>query len=242
LSKTASLQELRLAFDDRKYIEVLRHKDIADSTMKILLAFVFMWIISAAASAQTSESKDNPDTIRISEDIELPQPPEAPEPFSQVEKAFIQSAYAGNLEEVKVLVAKGVDVDLRDQKKRTPLILAAHNGHTPIVEFLLDSGADVNAEDGDDKTALLYASKRSFNETVALLLEKGADVNAQSRKKGVTALMLAAVAGNEELVRMLLAHGADADIKDVFGRTAKILSEKKGNSTVVEMLPDPPAP
>jgi ankyrin repeat protein len=208
--------------------------------MKILLAFVFVWAFSAPVFAQTSESKETPDTINVSGDIELPQAPEVPESFSQLDKAFIQSAYKGNLEEVKVLVAKGADVNLQDQKKRTPLILAAYNGHTEVVEFLIGKGADVNAGDSDRQTALLYASKRSFNETAALLLEKGADVNAQSRKKGITALMIAAVADNEELVRMLLDHGADADFKDIFGRTAKDLAGKKGNSAMVDILSDLP--
>ena len=72
-------------------------------------------------------------------------------------------------------------------------------------------------------------------------MQNGADVNAQSKKKGITALMLAAVAGNEELVRMLLDHGADASLTDIFGRTAKILAERKGNSDMVDLLSKPPA-
>jgi ankyrin repeat protein len=87
----------------------------------------------------------------------------------------------------------------------------------------------------------MYACKRSFNETAAFLLKNGADVNVQSKKKGITALMLASVSGDVELLRMLLEHGADANLTDTFGRTAKILAQKKGNSAVVDLLPDPPA-
>jgi len=88
----------------------------------------------------------------------------------------------------------------------------------------------------------MYTCKRSFDETAAFLLKNGAEVNVQSRKKGVTALMIAAVAGNVELVRMLLDRGADATLTDIFGNTAKILAEKKGNVAVVDLLSDPPAP
>ena len=209
--------------------------------MKYLLALiVLLSAFGSSVLAQPPESKETPDTMKFPDPDELAEPPEAPKTFSQVDKAFIQGAYDGNLEEVRVLVDKGVDVNLRDQKKRTPLILAAYNGHTPVVDFLVGKGADVNARDGDGQTALMYASKRSFNETAALLLDKGAEVNTQSKKRGINALMLAAVAGNEELVRMLLDHGADADLKDIFGRTAKILAEKKGNSAVVDLLTDRP--
>jgi hypothetical protein len=37
-------------------------------------------------------------------------------------------------------------------------------------------------------------------------------------------------------------YGADANLTDIFGRTAKVLARKKGNSAVVDLLPDPPAP
>ena len=210
--------------------------------MKTFLAVaLLLWAFNAPLFAQDSESKETPDTVRIDDQIELPEEPEMPESFSQAEQAFLQSAYAGRLEEVQVLVDKGVDVNLRDQKKRTPLILAAYNGHTPVVEFLVGEGADVNAGDGDHQTALMYASKRSFNETAELLLEKGAEVNTQSKKRGINALMLAAVADNAKLVQMLLDHGADTGLKDIFGRTAKDLAEKKGNSAMAELLSGPPA-
>lgn len=209
--------------------------------MKFILAFIVLLLaFGSPMFAQPPESKETPDTLKFPDPDELPAAPEAPKTFSQMDKAFIQSAYDGKLEDVQVLVDKGVDVNLRDQKKRTPLILAAYNGHTPVVDFLVGKGADVNARDSDGQTALMYASKRSFNGTAALLLEKGADVDTQSKKRGINALMLAAVAGNEDLVRMLLDHGADTNLKDIFGRTAKILAEKKGNSAVVDLLSDRP--
>jgi ankyrin repeat protein len=209
--------------------------------MKMLLTpLLLVSMFSAPLSAQDQEQKETPDTIKLTEPDFVPATTEVSETLSQNDKALIQSAWDGKLADVEVFVAKGANVNLHDKKKRTPLIFAASNGHTPVVEFLLAKGAEVNATDSDDKTALLYASKRSFSETVALLLEKGADVNAQSRKKGITALMLAAVAGDEELVRMLLDHGADASLTDIFGRTAKVLAEKKGNSSVVDMLSELP--
>ena len=211
--------------------------------MKILLTIVtLLWALNAPVFAQTPEPKQTPDAITIpAPPAQDPEPTEAPKPLSQTDNALIQSAYDGKLAEVEILVAKGAAVNLQDKKKRTPLILAASNGHTPVVEFLLSKGADINARDSGGQTALLYACKRSFNETAAFLLKNGAEVNVQSKKKGVTALMLAAVSGNVELVRMLLEHGADANLTDIFGRTAKFLAQKKGNSAVVDLLPDPPA-
>lgn len=221
-------------------------KDIAvlcyHSTMKILsLSVTLLWAVSVPVFAVASEPKETPDSIEAYESAEFPEPVEAPGPLSQRDKNLVQSAYGGNLEEVEVLVAKGADVNVRDQKKRTPLIFAASNGHTSIVEFLFSKGADINARDSGGQTALLYASKRSFNETAAFLLENGAEVNVQSKKRGITPLMLAAGWGNLELVRMLLDHGADANLTDIFGKTAKSLAQERGNSDVIDLLPDPPA-
>ena len=205
--------------------------------MKILLTFVtLIWAFSAPLFAQT------PDVITDAGPAQVPEPTEAPKPLSQRDNALIQSAYDGTLAEVEIQIAKGAAVNLQDKKKRTPLILAASNGHTSVVEFLFSKGAEINAKDSDGQTALMYASKRSFNETAAFLLKNGAEVNVQSKKKGITALMLAAGWGNVELVHMLLEHGADANLTDTFGRTAKVLAQIKGNSAVVDLLPDPPAP
>lgn len=210
-------------------------------TMKIYLTYVtLLMAFNVPLYAQASEPKETPDVIEIPESTQFPEPIEAPGPLSQQDKKLIQNAYNGKLAEVENLVAKGANVNLQDQKKRTPLIFAATNGHTSVVKFLIESGADVNAKDSGGQTALLYACKRSFNEIAAFLLENGAEVNVQSKKKGITALMLAAVWDNVELVQLLLEHGADPQLTDTFGRTAKLLAQKKGNSAVVDLLPDPP--
>ena len=206
-----------------------------NSAMKILLTFVtLLWAFGAPLFAQT------PDVIEPPEPAQTPEPTETPKPLSQRDNALIQSAYDGDLAMVEILVAKGTAVNLQGPKKRTPTILAASNGHTSVVEFLFSKGADINVRDSGGQTALMYATKRSFNETAAFLLKNGAEVDVQSKKKGFTALMLAAGLGNVELVQLLLEHGADPNLRDIFGVTAKGIAQDRAISAVVDLLPDPP--
>lgn len=218
---------------------------------KLLVLASLLGVLSPTLTAQDSDPGETPEPIQNSEkqtpdvvpdpgQTELPKPDEASQPLSSKEKALLQSAYDGKLSDVEALVSKVSSVDVAAAKKRTPLMLAASNGHTSVVEFLHGKGANINAQDSEGKTALMYTCKRSFNETASYLLENGADVNIRGEKKQITALMIAAVAGNLELVKMLLEHGADAGLTDIFGNTAMSLAERKGNSAVVELLADPP--
>jgi len=229
--------------------------------MKIQLTFVILLLaLSFSLLAKSPEPVNVPDVVEASEPEQTPdvitdlmpdenaeaaqayKPPVAAEPMPPREKALFKSAYDGNLADVQVQITKGASANYADKEQRTALILAANNGHTAVVEFLYGKGADINAIDHGGMTALMYTAKRSFNETATFLLNNGAEVNVQSRKKGITALMLASGWGNEALVQMLLDKGADPAIRDNFGKTAANYAEKRGHSTVANMLANPPEP
>jgi len=209
--------------------------------MKIHITYLtLLMAIGGSHSVFASESEDTPDVIDLTSIEPFPAQIDVSGPLSELEQNLILSAFKGELADVETLVNKGVDVNLQDQKKRTPLIFAASAGHTSVVEYLVGAGADVSMSDSSGQPPLLHACKGSFNETATFLLDNGADVNVQSKKRGVTALMLAAVWDNVELAQILLDHGADPQLTDSFGRTAKLLAEKKGNTAVIDLLPDPP--
>jgi len=159
---------------------------------------------------------------------------------ASAEQALMESAYLGNLEEVKRLVSAGAVVDAADPEKRTSLMWAAFNGHTAGVGYLLEKDAKIDAKDASGRTALMYASSGPFAETVELLLKKGAEVNVQGTLEGFTALMTAAAEGQLKVVRLLLEYGADPSLEDEDGDTAESFAREKGHSAVVELLENPP--
>ena len=80
------------------------------------------------------------------------------------------------LDTIKLLVARGADVNGADQYGRTALIMAARYGRIEIVRFLLSRGANPNTESIMQKwkTPLIAANLRGHTEVAELLRQAGA--------------------------------------------------------------------
>ena len=72
-------------------------------------------------------------------------------------KKLFQAVKNRDVEMVRVILAQGIDPDVRDSKGRTPLMLAAYLGYPDIARILLEKGADVNAKDNKGRTPLKWA-------------------------------------------------------------------------------------
>lgn len=160
---------------------------------------------------------------------------------------LIIAARDGHLDTVKRLVAEGADVDVRHGY--TPLMAAARFGHVDIIQFLLTKGADVNAKGQfDNATALSYAAWNRNLELVKTLLAHGAGVDVPEAE-GFTPL-LAAVKGYpettntpretvREIVRLLLAKGADPDVRNTYNQLSAIAyARMSGDQELVKILID----
>jgi ankyrin repeat protein len=72
----------------------------------------------------------------------------------------LHSAAAGNQYEIcEALIAKGANVNARQEGGFTPLHSAAQNGNLALVELLLKHGADPHAKTDDGKTARDFAAE-----------------------------------------------------------------------------------
>lgn len=102
--------------------------------------------------------------------------------------------------------------------RQPPLVFAANNGYADLVRALLDHGSIPDVRD-DANTALFGACGIGSLDAVQALIAAGADVNAACLRRE-TALMEAAEWGDPKIVELLLAHGADPEARDEYGRTA----------------------
>src|SRR5437763_780806 len=70
---------------------------------------------------------------------------------------ILEAAKKGKTKELEALIAKGADLETRDQDGRTPLLLAAQYGRTAAVRLLLDKGAKADARDAHRWNAYMLA-------------------------------------------------------------------------------------
>lgn len=91
---------------------------------------------------------------------------------------------------VALLLKRGADVNLGDDRGWTPLHYVATASFQVLAETLVKAGANVNARSEDGETPLHRAARQNNVPTIKLLLAKGAALNAVN-SRGETPLALA---------------------------------------------------
>jgi ankyrin repeat protein len=148
----------------------------------------------------------------------------------------LRSAVEKNdIKKVKELIAKGADVNAKDNHGTTPLMFAALMERAEAAKVLIEKGADVNAKDPEGWTPLIFAIRLGQAEIAKLLIEKGADANAKDTY-GWTPLMHAAGLGHTAIVKIRLDKGADINAKSLKGDTALTIAEREKKKDMVILL------
>ena len=142
---------------------------------------------------------------------------------------------------VTALFEAGAAVNATDKTDSTALMYASSKNYVGIVNKLLERGAAVNVvspKDHLDSTALTLAAGNGQDAALDLLLAAGADMNWQTERDGLSAIMSAAELGHSRTVQILLAAGANPDLKDRKGNTACDLAAANGHVAVTKVLDD----
>jgi hypothetical protein len=144
------------------------------------------------------------------------------------------------LDVARLLVALGADPDALDDRHDTPWLVTGVTGSVPMLEILLPAGPDLTIRNRFGGVSVIPASERGHVEYVRRVVQTGMDVD-HVNDPGWTALLEAVVYGDgsapyQEIVRILLAAGADAAIRDAQGRTALDHAQARGQAEIARIL------
>ncbi|XP_032219687.2 transient receptor potential cation channel subfamily A member 1 isoform X2 [Nematostella vectensis] len=144
------------------------------------------------------------------------------------------ASLSGDEAEVKRLLGKGVDVNLRDSFGKTPIHNAIIGRHVEIVKQLLKAGANIKNKDERGDTPLHDAARVESEEIVEVLLaEKNCDANAKGFN-GYTPLHIAGQIDNVNICRKLVEHGGSVVAAADDKMTPLSSAVAKGASNAVE--------
>ncbi|RKL33537.1 hypothetical protein BFJ72_g10053 [Fusarium proliferatum] len=152
----------------------------------------------------------------------------------------------GTVAIMEALLSYRVEIDARDDRGRTPLILALLYASIDEIRFLIGQGASVTTHDKEDETCLHQAMKRDDTalEIARLLLENGARADARSRS-GQTCIHVFARRGavacsTSDLIQLLTSYGTDLNVSDSDGNTALHIMTKWRGWTDLSRFADLP--
>ena len=160
---------------------------------------------------------------------------------------------ADNLEVVQFLISAGANKEHKEIVGRTPIYTAAFGSSLKMVKFLSDLGCDINAASKLNRTALskaCYAGRTEMVEFLLSLPNIKIDLRDTKGRSALHNAVWGAEGGREgkrvgtgwgtdspECARLLLAHKADINLKDIFGNTPLcIASSTKALSSIPVLM------
>lgn len=152
---------------------------------------------------------------------------------------IVSAAAAGNMTDVRIFIAKRVNINATDTQGRTALSYAAELGNVQMAKELLDARAAPDQRDKLGNVPLHWAANNGRTEVLKVLLAGHATVDAPDRQ-GITPLMGAIAHNQPNAVKVLLAAGADPHKQDFTGRDA--VGWAAGQPTLTRLLQEPVKP
>jgi cytochrome c len=147
---------------------------------------------------------------------------------------------AGDIDQVKLLIAHGEDVNQAEYPGGTPLHQAAFWGTAEMAELLIAEGAEVNTVSSVLGTPLKTAASKGNEAVAAVLIAHGADLEATGAD-ATTPLHAAAEGGYASIVELLVENGADVNSRSTdtslsFEHTPTYSAGRNGHFDIVDLL------
>jgi ankyrin repeat protein/Tfp pilus assembly protein PilP len=163
----------------------------------------------------------------------------APTNNTPIQNEFIQAAKRGDLDRLKYLLQKGVNIDASFEKSRgNAIAYAVKHKHHKTIEWLLSQGADINSITTDKQFTPLHGAVFTENiNTAQLLIKAGSIINIGDSKEW-SALYWAVVKRNEPMVKLLLSAGADPSLTTNIGLNALTVAAFDDSAGIIKIFLD----
>lgn len=152
---------------------------------------------------------------------------------------FFKSTLNDDARTVEQLLARGFDINSRDEKGQNLLYLSQRDGAPKVAQVLLghpDLRVDLPNSAGE--TPLMMAALRDQDAWVTRMLDKGARIDgaAEPGKPGWTPLHYAASSPGAKALQVLLSRGARIDARSPNGTTPLMMAAQYGTEEAVDLL------
>lgn len=156
---------------------------------------------------------------------------------------------------IKSILDKGVDVNYQDEYGCTGLYYAILRNKISMIKLLVERGANVNHKNKNGDSCLMIARESGLLEVVKFLLNAGADVNYLNSNSNNALMMTIELMGiipmrfyhnnvgslkqkyrHLEIIKLLLNHGTNTNHQDKLGNTALIYATNNKKTEIVKIL------
>lgn len=154
----------------------------------------------------------------------------SPDSINEEEQTLLHtSAIDGNKNLAELLIKNKAEIDFKDREGKSPIFYAKDGS---IIKYFIAKGANPNIQDKQGRTPLFdYVQKNDIN-SVLELLKGGANVNIADNESKTVLLY----ASNNSIRKVLLAYGANPNVKTSNGSTLLHMAVQKDNEEVAKTM------
>jgi uncharacterized protein len=159
----------------------------------------------------------------------------------RLNEQLIKAAWANDLRRARALIARGADVNAKDNTVQSAYLISTSEGYLELLDLTVKHGADVESKDSFNGTALIRAADRGHADIAGRLVQADIKIN-HVNNLGWTALHEAIILSDGsrryvDTVRVLVASGADLRLPSQRDQIAPLQhATSKGHNEIADVL------